>query len=264
MSKITPSSSPQSPEVARFIASLNQAMVVAQLSQRGLGRSIDVTVGTITKYLRGDISPFDVKTGIIQKLAGVLGVSVQSLLNYYETGEYADAVTIEEVASWIQSEAGQEDMPRILHALASSQTPSSETEKEKIERTRAHLIKAYKGDFPATYKDDEAMKYGKKLSEVFYEIGLGKCLKPQDAWEQLSKTEIFKKTEKMAPGYTVLCKLVVTLQHDLTAEEMNGLLELTEGCCPCVEAFAEWTEMDMTEVKAELLALTSIPRNPSD
>jgi len=53
-----------STEIKRFIESLNQAMVMHDISQRKLGDEIGVSIGTVTKYLRGEVNPFDVRSRI--------------------------------------------------------------------------------------------------------------------------------------------------------------------------------------------------------
>ena len=92
-------------------------MVSGSLSQRALCDRIEITIGTLTKYLRGDVSPFKVGLRIQWCLARELGVTLDALCAYYEDGEYATAVSVELVESWIRSEAGQADLPRLMMSL---------------------------------------------------------------------------------------------------------------------------------------------------
>lgn len=104
-------------QIERFTRSLHQAMVASGSSQRGLSQEIGVTIGTMTKYLRGEVAPLRVGLGIQQRLAGVLGVTLDALCHYYETGEYATEIRLDDVVSWIRSEAGQEAMPQLMGSL---------------------------------------------------------------------------------------------------------------------------------------------------
>lgn len=119
----------------RFVNALKQSMISNKLSQRELCTAISITIGTLTKYLRGSISPFKVGLEIQENLAKSLGVSLTALSAYYKTGEYVSQVTIEDVASWIRTESVQADMPVILAAASNSGAyglPSS-TEVEVVE-----------------------------------------------------------------------------------------------------------------------------------
>jgi transcriptional regulator with XRE-family HTH domain len=104
-------------EVERFVRALQQAMAVHQLSQRDLSARIGIQIGTMTKYLRGDVAPLRVATGIQSALARVLGVTTDALVAYYRCGEYATAIDCADVVSWIRSDALQADLPALLEAL---------------------------------------------------------------------------------------------------------------------------------------------------
>ncbi|MAP42189.1 MAG: hypothetical protein CL981_00425 [Euryarchaeota archaeon] len=101
----------------RFVQSLHQALVANKLSQRELCTRLGITIGTLTKYLRGSVDPRNVGVSKIRKLAESLGVTTNTLLDYYETGEYRSSLTIDDVASWIRSSAGQADLPALLEAM---------------------------------------------------------------------------------------------------------------------------------------------------
>ena len=103
----------------RFVNALNTALVSNRYSQRKLCAHIGVTIGTMTKYMRGGINPLKVGTEVQEKLAEALGVNLPSLIAYYRTGEYASHITREDVTSWIRSEGAQEDIPFILDATSS-------------------------------------------------------------------------------------------------------------------------------------------------
>ena len=103
--------------VLRFVAALNQAMVVNNLSQRKLASAIGVESGTFTKYLKGRVDPSKIGAAIQWRLAKSLGVSFDALMGFYEDGHYLSGVSASDVESWIRSEAGQEDLPELLEAL---------------------------------------------------------------------------------------------------------------------------------------------------
>ena len=101
----------------RFVQSLKQALVANKYSQRELCEALGITIGTLTKYLRGSVDPSKVGVAIMRKLAHELGLTTNALLDYFESGEYRSTLSIDDVASWIRSEAGQQDLPALLMAL---------------------------------------------------------------------------------------------------------------------------------------------------
>lgn len=101
----------------RFVQSLKQALVANKYSQRELCEALGITIGTLTKYLRGSVDPSKVGVAIMRKLAAELGFTTNTLLDYFETGEYRSMLSIDDVASWIRSQAGQQDLPTLLMAL---------------------------------------------------------------------------------------------------------------------------------------------------
>lgn len=111
-----------SARIERFIAALGQAMVVNKFSQRALASYCGVTIGAITKYLRGEVEPENTSFGVQRHLARALGVTVDSLWSYYETGEYSSGVTVKDIESWLRSEAGQEDLPVLMDSLQEAGT----------------------------------------------------------------------------------------------------------------------------------------------
>lgn len=104
-------------QIERFIKALNQAMVLNGLSQRGLCEQLGIQVGTLTKYLRGEVAPLKVGSGIQLALADALGVTFDALAAYYKDGEYMTGVSLQDVESWIRSDAGQEDLPTLMASL---------------------------------------------------------------------------------------------------------------------------------------------------
>jgi transcriptional regulator with XRE-family HTH domain len=117
MSKQATHTTSEKVQVERFIRCLNQAMTAGRLSQRQLCDRMGITIGSMTKYLRGSVAPLKVATGIQAELARELGVSLDALIAYYEHGEYTTAVSVVDVESWIRSESGQEELPRLMAAF---------------------------------------------------------------------------------------------------------------------------------------------------
>ena len=61
----------------RFVQSLHQALVANKLSQRELCAKLGITIGTLTKYLRGSVDPRNVasQNSSLAESLGVLLIS---------------------------------------------------------------------------------------------------------------------------------------------------------------------------------------------
>lgn len=109
-------------QLVRFSRALRQAMVVNGISERKMAALLGVTSGTTQKYFRGEVNPFKVGTAVNRGLARMLGVSLDQLCDFYETGSYskelAGGVRFEDVVTWMQSEAGAEHIGSILETAA--------------------------------------------------------------------------------------------------------------------------------------------------
>lgn len=101
----------------RFKRALLQALTLNNYSQRELSERIGITIGTMTKYLKQVVPPFKVGLGIQRLLAKELGVTLDALVAYYETGEYLTGVSLSDVESWIRSSAGQHDLPALMKSM---------------------------------------------------------------------------------------------------------------------------------------------------
>lgn len=104
-------------QIERFRAALLQALALNDYSQRELSERIGITIGTMTKYLRMVVPPFKVGLGIQRLLAKELGVTLDALVAYYETGEYQTGLSLADVEGWIRSSAGQQDLPAIMKSM---------------------------------------------------------------------------------------------------------------------------------------------------
>lgn len=109
--------SEQAAQTKRFCKALHQALVRNRLSQRDLCEALGIVVGTLSKYLGGEIAPLRVGLGIQVNLARVLGVTTDALYGFYVTGAWETAISLDEVESWIRSQAGQETLPVLMSSL---------------------------------------------------------------------------------------------------------------------------------------------------
>jgi transcriptional regulator with XRE-family HTH domain len=115
--KRPPRSSTEARQIERFVAALQQAIAAGGFSQRELCERLDIRIGTLTKYLNGDVAPLRVGVAIQAALARVLGVTTDALLAYYCEGAYATDLDCTAVESWIRREASAEDLPVLMAAL---------------------------------------------------------------------------------------------------------------------------------------------------
>jgi len=105
-------------QVERFAQALRQAMIRNRLSERRLATELGITIGTTQKYFRHRVQPLKVATGINRQLARLLGITLDALVCFYETGEFRNALSFDEVASWLRSDAGVEHLAPILEAMS--------------------------------------------------------------------------------------------------------------------------------------------------
>lgn len=106
------------PGYERFTQALRQAMVRNGLSERKLAIEMGITIGTTQKYFRHLVDPLEVKTRVTRELARLLGTTVDALIVFYETGEFRNALSFEEVSTWLRSDAGAEHLAPILKAMS--------------------------------------------------------------------------------------------------------------------------------------------------
>lgn len=103
----------------RFVRAIRTALVgPPELSQRDLCGLLGITIGSLSKYLRGEVKPDKVGFGVQCKLAGVMGHTVDTLQRYYSTGQWTSETHLEDVVGWIRSDAGAADLPAILESMS--------------------------------------------------------------------------------------------------------------------------------------------------
>ena len=96
--------------------SKNGAKKKGQVSQRALCRELDITIGTLTKYLRGETDPFNVQSRINKKLASKRKMSLDSLLEFYSTGKLKTDLKADEVFAWVK-ETSKKDPSKIFELI---------------------------------------------------------------------------------------------------------------------------------------------------
>ena len=110
---------PANVRIDRFERAIRAALLgPPEISQRDLSEKLDITIGSLSKYLRGEVLPEKVGFGIQCRLAEVLGHSVDALMRYYDTGEWSSETQLQDVVSWLQSDATQADIPQLLQSLS--------------------------------------------------------------------------------------------------------------------------------------------------
>ena len=231
-------------EVKRFIESLNQAMVMHNISQRKLGDEIGVSIGTVTKYLRGEVNPFDVRSRITRNLANKLGVTIEALYKFYDTGEYKDTLTIKDVESWIRSTSESKDLPRILSALSVSQKKLQGEDSPKSE-----AVVEKNAEPPKPSKADIA-KFGKQLAIHFQKIRKYEALNTRETWKLFLKQDYAKSISKK---HLDQIQDVLTGEIELTLDILIGFGK-AHGRCPIYMVFSRMSE---TPFSSELEAIHS-------
>jgi len=229
---------PKTP-VERFIHLLTEALVVNRVSQRELAERLGITIGTLTKYLRGEVFPLNVKAYIHQKLAKLVGVSTDSLFDYYETGQFTEgksSVNLEQVGAWLRNFAGTDEISAVLEHLSAAHrrvnSGSSESNESQSETE--------------SWTDERAAEYSRVLRESFQEIAEEKALGELEAWGELCATS--SQREKPS-GYVQMCQGVLANKLVLTAEMAEAII--TEyGTCPARDALEEWSGRRLEGIRA--------------
>tara|TARA_B100000579_G_C22551160_1_gene719863 strand:- start:226 stop:534 length:309 start_codon:yes stop_codon:yes gene_type:complete len=68
----------------RFMQSLNHAMIMNSISRHELANKLGVTIGTVIKYLRPEVNPYDVRAKVAINLEGLLGITVETSYKFYD------------------------------------------------------------------------------------------------------------------------------------------------------------------------------------
>ena len=106
-------------QAERFERALRHALAETGLSHRKLcDPHLGITVGSFSKYLRREVHPYDVAFEVQFNLAKVLGLTVDALYSYYESGEYETDLTFDKVNHWLRESISKEDLPRLMESLS--------------------------------------------------------------------------------------------------------------------------------------------------
>lgn len=234
-------------EKQRFIQVLEEARIKNKYSQRQLCDSIGITIGTLTKYNRGSVDPNRVGVAIMRRLAGQLGITTNALMEFLDTGEFRSSITIDDVASWIRSESGQEDLPRLLSAVAES--AQRETSPAALVHHSSDAVPAFAG-----YTDSEAEEWCINMHNAIKDLCAATGEGIRSAWSRLEA-----KLHGMAltPAEVDMCWDVAVQGKVFTGEELTAARNLFKGRfpynCPLNAALAEFDEL--RESKALIFCL---------
>ena len=166
------------PETERFVFLLKEVLVKKGISQRELSRRLGIKIGTLTRYLKGDVNPYDVKLGIQRALTEELGVTMATLYSKLDGTEAPSEITVRDVSSWIKSNATPEDMATLFQSQQEAQFRHLDSMRAQVnpESTDPRWIEV----------DEERAELMSELQAVFFEIvAKKKGLSKREAWTQL-------------------------------------------------------------------------------
>jgi transcriptional regulator with XRE-family HTH domain len=229
-------------QVERFIQSLNQLMITQKLSQRKASDKIEITIGTMTKYLRGEVNPFDVKTRITRNLARELGMTPEALYSFYETGDYKDDLTISDVVSWIKSTSKFDDLPSILEALSVSQ--SYKKEKKTVTTPSPRIAAIPKKPSAAEFK-----KLGELSAQHFEDIQREEVLSAKKTWQLFLEQE----NSKLIKDEHLTAILDVFRGEEVFTFEAMKSIGFEYGRCPVLTAFRTMSDLPIKKEHAQLV-----------
>lgn len=223
----------------RFVQSLKQALIANKYSQRELCEALGITIGTLTKYLRGAVDPSKVGVAIMRNLAKELGFTTNTLLNYFETGEYQSSLTIDDVASWIRSEAGHADLPVLLTAM--SQTTEGLAPVEHVNSVAE--VSTFAG-----YKDEDAAEWSAKMQSAVKELCSAVGTSAREVWsmveEKLHSNALTR--EELDLLWDVAIGGRVLTGAELT-QARSVFLGRTQFGCPLNDALSQFEELSDSE-----------------
>ena len=227
----------------RFVQSIHQALVVNKYSQRELCAVLGITIGTLTKYLRGAVNPSNVGVSKIRALAKELGITTNSLLDYYDTGEYRSTLTIDDVASWIRSSAGQEDLAQLLAAASEASMRSSVPQAESNKPV-------------ATFTDEDAVMFMTAIRNAMKESSVTAGVSARQVWNEVEEELVSLKCEP--EEVNTLFELAFGI-IDFTGEAMTKARASFRGrfptFCPLIKSLrkvgyiVDFSELDEVEAK---------------
>ena len=224
----TPVRQMSAPETERFVFLLKEVLVKKGISQRELSRRLGIKIGTLTRYLKGDVNPYDVKLGIQRALTEELGVTMATLYSKLDGTEAPSEITVRDVSSWIKSNATPEDMATLFQS-------QQEAQLRHLERLTTSTKTSRPGWIPI---DDERAEVISGLQNHFFEkISEAKGLSKKEAWTELkAHFEVFLNEKEMSKMQEVAFGMD-TWPPEVMEETM---LRTWPERCQIQQAFQNW------------------------
>lgn len=234
-------------EKQRFIQALEEARIKNKYSQRQLCDAIGITIGTLTKYNRGSVDPNRVGVAIMRRLAGQLGITTNTLMEFLDTGEFRSSLTIDDVASWIRSESGQEDLPVLLAAATEASQKSS--------------LAPVSVDEPlVAFTDADAEMFTSAIRSALKEVSSTSGISARQVWTQVEEQLIDLKCEP--EEVNTLFELsfgILELTGEMMTQARTAFAGRFPTFCPLIEsirkigALTDYSELDAIEAKCCLI-----------
>ena len=217
-----------SPETDRFVTLLKEILVKKGISQRELSRRLGIKIGTLTRYLKGDVNPYDVKLGIQRALTEEMGVTMAALYARLDGTDAPSDLSVKDVSSWIRSTATPEDMATLFQSQQEAQLRHLERLTSGVKTTRPGWIPI----------DEERAEVISGLQNHFFEkISEAKGLSKREAWAQLkSHFGVFLNDKEMAKMQEVAFGMA-TWPPEMMEETM---LRTWPERCQVQQAFQNW------------------------
>lgn len=237
-----------SPETERFVALLKELLIKKKISQRELSRRLGIKIGTLTRYLKGDVNPYDVKLGIQRALTDEWGVSMATLYSRLDGTEAASELSVKDVSAWIRSVATPEDMTTLFQSQQEAQLRHLERLAVSVKTTSSNWIPV----------DDERAENISGFQNHFFEkVTEVKGVSKREAWAQLkTHLQIFMSDIEIAKAQEVVFGISCWSPEAL--EEF--ILKTWPDRCQIQQAFQNWAGLGefanfATLPSAEMVAL---------
>lgn len=220
------------PETERFVALLKELLIRKGISQRELSRRLGIKIGTLTRYLKGDVNPYDVKLGIQRALTEECGINMVALYARLDGVDAPTELSVKDVSSWIRSTATLEDMATLFQSQQEAQL-----------RLLADLNSANKteasGWIPVDNERAEVMSALQNLQ--FEQVAETKGLSKRDAWIRLKgHVELFLNDEEVSKCHEVVFGM------DTWPPQMleRIMLKMWPERCQLQQAFQIWAGVE--------------------
>ena len=219
----------------RFVQSLKQALIANKYSQRELCEALGITIGTLTKYLRGAVDPSKVGVAIMRNLAKELGFTTNTLLNYFETGEYQSSLTMDAFPSWTRQEAGQAALPVLLPAMTLTTEGLASVE---------HVHSVLEVSTFAGFSDAKAAEWSENMHSTFKELGSAMRASMREVWsiveEKLVRIGLAKQEIDLCWEVAIGGKV---LSGDEFTQARSMFMGRTRFGCPLNDVLADFEEI---------------------